>query len=133
VLRGIHRATDGNVTTDITPALTRAEWTGVLANRAQLDDIREQFLDTPFDGHAVAALLLFEQPFGFSAQDVDDEVQVAAYCVAMANEQESRGNESAAGIFRELADRHRQRAAKIAALLPPAAADVPGATGLPIG
>ena len=52
----------------ITPALTRAEWAGVLANRAQLAEIREQFLDTPFSGHALAALLLFEEDFGFSAQ-----------------------------------------------------------------
>lgn len=104
---------------DVTQALTPAEWAGVLANRAQLDAIREQFLDTPFDGHAVAALLLFEQPFGFSAQDVDDEQQVAAYCVAMAKEQDALGNAPAAGIFRDLAVRHKERAAKIAALLPP--------------
>ncbi len=110
------------VSADVTRALTPAEWAGVLANRAQLDSIREQFLDTPFDGHAVAALLLFEQPFGFTAQDVDDEVQVAAYCAAMAAEQASLGNEPAAGIFRELGDRHNERAAKIAALLPPAPA-----------
>jgi hypothetical protein len=122
------------VTPDITPALSRAEWAGVLANRAQLDDIREQFLDTPFDGHAVAALLLFEQPFGFSAQDVDDEVQVAAYCAAMANEQDARGNPSAAGIFRELGERHRGRAAKIAALLPPPATGATSdAADLPVG
>jgi hypothetical protein len=108
------------VSSDITPALSRAEWAGVLANRAQLDDIREQFLDTPFDGHAVAALLLFEQSFGFSAQDVDDEVQVAAYCAAMATEQDAKDNPAAAGIFRLLGERHRERAAKIAALLPPA-------------
>jgi hypothetical protein len=113
------------VPVDITPALTRAEWAGVLANRAQLDAIREQFLDTPFDGHAVAALLLFEQPFGFSAQDLDDEVQVAAYCAAMAKEQEAGGNAAAAGIFRELGERHKERAAKIAALLPPTAGDLP--------
>ena len=109
------------MSSDITPALSRGEWAGVLANRAQLDGIREQFLDTPFDGHAVAALLLFEQPFGFTAQDVDDETQVAAYCAAMAKEQEAGGNASAASIFRELGERHRERAAKIAALLPPGA------------
>ena len=113
---------------DITPALTRAEWAGVLANRAQLDAIREQFLDTPFDGHAVAALLLFEQPFGFSSQDLDDEVQVAAYCAAMAKERESAGNTPAAGIFRELSERHKERAAKIAALLPPTTGDGPQPT-----
>ena len=103
----------------ITPALTRAEWAGVLANRAQLTEIREQFLDTPFSGHALAALLLFEEDFGFSAQDVEDEVQVATYCTAMADEQELAGRREAATTFRLLGDRHRQRAAKIAALLPP--------------
>ena len=118
---------------DVTQALTRGEWAGVLANRAQLDAIREQFLDTPFDGHAVAALLLFEQPFGFTTQDVDDETQVAAYCDAMSNEQASLGNESAANIFRELAERHRERSAKIAALLPPAGADPQADLDGPIG
>lgn len=103
----------------ITPALTRAEWAGVLANRAQLADIRERFLDTPFSGHALAALLLFEESFGFSAQDVDDEMQVAAYCTAMADEQELAGQRAAATTFRLLGERHRHRAVKIAALLPP--------------
>jgi hypothetical protein len=111
------------VSADVTQALTRGEWAGVLANRAQLDAIREQFLDTPFDGHAVAALLLFEQPFGFTAQDVEDETQVAAYCDAMAKEQATQGNAPAAKIFRELGERHRERSAKIAALLPPTGAD----------
>ena len=105
---------------NITPALTSAEWAGVLANRAQLADIREQFLDTPFSGHAVAALLLFEEEFGFTQQDVDDEMQVATYCAAMADEQELAGKADAAKTFRLLGDRHRNRAAKIAALLPPA-------------
>jgi hypothetical protein len=113
------------VPADVMPALSRAEWAGVLANRAQLDAIREQFLDTPFDGHAVAALLLFEQSFGFSVQDVEDEVQVADYCAAMSKEQGTMGNAPAAAIFRELGERHRERAAKIAALLPPTATDAP--------
>jgi len=103
----------------ITPALTRAEWAGVLANRSQLTDIRERFLDTPFSGHALAALLLFEEPFGFSAQDVEDEIQVAAYCAKMADEQELVGRTAEASTFRLLGDRHRRRAQKIAALLPP--------------
>ena len=104
---------------NITPALTSAEWAGVLANRSQLVDIREQFLDTPFSGHAVAALLLFEEDFGFTAQDVDDEMQVSTYCAAMADEQELAGRTAAATTFRLLGERHRRRAAKIAALLPP--------------
>ena len=106
---------------DITPALSRSEWAGVLANRAQLAAIRDQFLDTPFSGHALAALLLFEEPFGFSAQDVDDEEQVAAYCAAMADEQTAAGQMAAASTFRLLGERHSARARKIAALLPPAA------------
>jgi hypothetical protein len=105
--------------TSITPALTRAEWAGVRANRTQLTDIRERFLDTPFSGHALAALLLFEEPFGFTAQDVDDEMQVAVYCGALADEQELVGRNAEATTFRLLGERHGARAAKIAALLPP--------------
>jgi hypothetical protein len=104
---------------DITPALTRAEWAGVLANREQLTDIREQFLDTPFSGHALAALLLFEEAFGFTRQDVEDEIQVAAYCAAMAEEHTQAGQIATATTFRLLGERHRERATKIAALLPP--------------
>ena len=104
---------------EVIPALTSAEWAGVLANREQLVVIREQLLDTPFSGHALAALLLFEEPFGFSAEDVDDEVQVAAYCDVMADEQAAAGQEARAATFRMLGERHRVRAAKLAALLPP--------------
>lgn len=103
----------------IAPALSAAEWAGVLARGTQLDAIREQLLDTPFSDHAVAALLLYAQPFGFSAQDVDDETQVAAYCDAMALDREGVGQAEVAATFRTLAERHRERAAKIAALLPP--------------
>ena len=110
---------------NVTPALGRDEWAGVLANRAQLAAIRDQFLDTPFSGHALAALLLFEEPFGFTAQDVDDEVQVAAYCAAMAEEQRVAGQDAAAATFRLLGERHRERAAKIAALLPPVEGGAP--------
>ncbi len=115
---------------NITPALTSAEWAGVLANRAGLAEIREQFLDTPFSGHALAALLLFEEEFGFTPQDVDDEVQVATYCAAMADEQELAGRVDAAKTFRLLGERHRHRAAKIASLLPPMNAG-PGPADLP--
>lgn len=94
---------------EISPALSAVEWAGVLALPAQLAAIRNDLLDTPFSAHAVAALLLYGEPFGFSAQDVEDETQVAAYCAA---------------TFRLLGERHRVRAAKIAALLPP-----PGTTG----
>ena len=104
---------------EIAPALSAAEWAGVLARRAQLDEIREQLLDTPWSSHAVAALLLYGEPFGFTRQDVDDEAQVAEYCKAMATQLEGGGQKETAATFRELGERHTARAAKIAALLPP--------------
>jgi hypothetical protein len=107
------------MSSEITPALSRAEWAGVLANREQLAAIREQFSGLPFSSHALAALFLYEEPFGFSAQDVDDEIQVADYCDHMAVEQELAGEPALAATFRLLGGRHRIRAAKIAALLPP--------------
>jgi hypothetical protein len=116
---------------NITPALTRAEWAGVLANRAQLADIRERFLDTPFSGHALAALLLFEEEFGFTAEDVEDEIQVSVYCAAMADEQALAGRHDAATTFRLLGERHHRRAAKIAALLPPRTEGADTVTDLP--
>lgn len=103
----------------IPAALTPAEWTGVLANRASLDSLREHFLDTPFSPHALAALFLYDEPFGFSRQDVDDERDVAAYCRAMTIEHTGRGQGEQAETFRLLGERHDIRAAKLAALLPP--------------
>ena len=107
------------MTDEIPPALSPAEWAGVLALPAQLAAIRNDLLDTPFSAHAVAALLLYGEPFGFTAQDVEDETQVAAYCAAMAIERDAGGDAGGAATFRLLGARHRERAAKIAALLPP--------------
>lgn len=103
----------------IVAAMSGPEWAGVLENREQLMSIREQLLDTPFSAHAVAALLLYDEPFGFTKQDVDDETQVAAYCASMAGQLESSGQQATADTFRLLGERHKERAAKIAALLPP--------------
>jgi len=91
----------------IPAALSAAEWTGVLANRSSLDSIRDQFLDTPFSPHALAALLLFDEPFGFSSQDVDDEREVAAYCRAMTIEHKGRGQGALALTFQLLGERTR--------------------------
>lgn len=107
------------MTTETGPALSAAEWTGVLTHRDKLAAIREQLLDTPFSGHAVAALLLYDQPYGFTQEDVEDEVQVADYCDAMARERDAGGDHATAGTFKMLGERHRIRAQKIAALLPP--------------
>jgi hypothetical protein len=108
------------VSETFSPALSAPEWAGVLKNREQLMSIREQLLDTPFSAHAVAALLLYDEPFGFTRQDVEDEQEVAAYCASMAAQLDGSGQQATAETFRLLGERHRVRAAKIAALLPPA-------------
>jgi hypothetical protein len=104
----------------IAPALSAAEWTGVLAQQDGLAHLREQFSALPFSVHAIAALLLYEQPFGFTREDVQDEEEVSEYCAAIARQHRASGDEATASKFDLLGGRHRARAARIAALLPPA-------------
>jgi hypothetical protein len=108
------------MSTEIAPALSAAEWAGVLAQQDGLADLREQFGSLPFSSHAIAALLLYEQPFGFTRQDVQDEDEVSEYCAVMARHHRETGDQTTAAKFELLGGRHRERAAKIAALLPPA-------------
>ncbi len=106
--------------TDTTaPALTPAEWAAIITKHEELVALRAGFGNTPFSSHALAAIFLFEQPFGFTAQDVIDEREVAAYCDAMAAKHDAGGDVGTATAFRDLGGRHRERAEKIAALLPP--------------
>jgi hypothetical protein len=105
---------------EFAPALSAAEWTGVLAQQDGLAHLREQFATLPFSTHAIAALLLYEQPFGFSHQDVQDEEEVSEYCAVMARHHRDTGDQATAAKFELLGGRHRERAAKLAALLPPA-------------
>ena len=105
---------------EITPALSPAEWAGVLAQHDGLAHLREQFGSLPFSAHAIAALLLYEQPFGFTRQDVQDEDEVSEYCAVMARHHRETGDQTTAAKFELLGGRHHERAAKIAALLPPA-------------
>jgi hypothetical protein len=104
---------------ELRPALSPAEWHAVMSRQGQLLSLRESIGKTPFSSHALAALFLFEQPFGFTAQDVIDEREVAAYCAAMAARHAEGGDERTSQTFRELGERHAIRADKIAALLPP--------------
>ena len=108
------------MSTEIAPALSSAEWAGVLAQQDGLAHLREQFGSLPFSAHAIAALLLYEQPFGFTRQDVQDEDEVSEYCAVMAWHHRETGDQATAAKFALLGGRHRERAAKIAALLPPA-------------
>jgi len=103
----------------ITPALTPAEWNGVLRQQDGLAQLREQFAQLPFPPHAIAALLLYEQPFGFTQQDAQDEIEVSDYCAVMARQNRELGDQATAAKFDMLGRRHRERAEKIAALLPP--------------
>jgi hypothetical protein len=104
---------------EIASALSAAQWQAVLSRADELRSLRAGFENVPFSSHALAALFLFEQPFGFSPQDVVDEEEVAGYCDAMVTQNEVSGDVARADAFRQLADRHRIRAEKIAALLPP--------------
>jgi hypothetical protein len=102
-----------------TPALSAAEWNGVLNQHDGLAHLREQFGKLPFPPHAIAALLLYEQPFGFTQQDVTDELEVSEYCAVMAAKHREMGDSQTAAKFELLGGRHHERAMKIAALLPP--------------
>ena len=105
-----------------TAALSPAEWSGVLGQTDGLAHLREQVGKLPFSTHAIAALLLYEQPFGFSQQDVTDEQEVSEYCAVMAKQNRDLGDTATAAKFELLGGRHKERAARIAALLPPTAA-----------
>ena len=103
----------------VPPALSAAEWNGVLHQKDGLAHLREEFGKLPFSAHAIAALLLHDQPFGFTAQDVQDETEVSDYCAVMAAQHRDAGDPATAAKFALLGERHKERAAKIAALLPP--------------
>ena len=104
----------------VPPALSAAEWTGVLDQQDGLLHLREQFGTLPLSTHAIAALLLYDQPFGFTQQDVTDEDEVSEYCGVMAAQNHAAGDVATAAKFELLGGRHRERAHRIAALLPPA-------------
>jgi hypothetical protein len=103
----------------VPPALSAAEWNGVLLQQDGLAHLREEFGKLPFSAHAIAALLLYDQPFGFTRQDVQDEEEVSAYCAMMAAQNRAAGDTATAAKFELLGGRHSERAAKLAALLPP--------------
>ena len=103
----------------LAPALSAAEWQGVLHQADGLAHLREEFAKLPFSAHAIAALLLYDQSFGFTRQDVQDEQEVSDYCAMMSAQHRDAGDQATAAKFALLGERHRERAAKLAALLPP--------------
>ena len=109
----------------VPPALSAAEWNGVLLQKDGLAHLREEFGKLPFSAHAIAALLLYDQPFGFTRQDAQDEEEVSAYCAVMAAQNREAGDKATAAKFELQGARHKERADRIAALLPPADATLP--------
>ena len=109
----------------VPPALSAAEWNGVLLQKDGLAHLREEFGKLPFSAHAIAALLLYDQPFGFTRQDAQDEEEVSAYCAVMAAQNREAGDKATAAKFELLGARHKERADRIAALLPPADTALP--------
>ena len=107
------------------PALSPSEWMGVLGQQDGLAHLRDQFGKLPFSTHAIAALLLYDQPFGFTHQDVTDEAEVSEYCAVMSAQNRAAGDFATAAKFELLGGRHRERANRIAALLPPAGHSTP--------
>jgi hypothetical protein len=103
----------------VSPAFTAAQWAAVLRQADDLAQIRAGFQAIPFSSHQLAALFLHGEPFGFDQSDVVDETEVADYCDAMARRHTEAGDAATAASFSGLGERHRLRAAKIAALLPP--------------
>ncbi len=107
----------------VRPAFSADEWEKFLALGERLPAmLRELLATSPFSAHGLAALLLRGQPFGFTQQDDDDERQVADYCEKMERDSTAIGDQRSAELFRMLGPRHRDRADRIAALLPPAQA-----------
>jgi hypothetical protein len=104
--------------THIPAAMSPEEWKEVL-DLIQAGKQNGQTSQLQLTMHGTAALALYGQPYGFSQQDVDDEIQVAEYCETMARQQEGT---AAGATFRLLGERHKVRALKIAALLPPKSA-----------
>ena len=105
---------------NVAQALSAAEWAGVLDQKDGLAHLREQFGKLSFSPHAIAALLLYDQPFGFTQQDVTDEDEVSEYCAVMAAQNRQAGDVATAAKFELLGGRHRERSRRLAALLPPA-------------
>ncbi|MDB4879189.1 MAG: hypothetical protein JWL60_635 [Gemmatimonadetes bacterium] len=108
----------------MSPALSPAEWSGVLSQADGLAGMRQQFAGLPLSTHAIAALLLYQQPYGFTRQDVQDEDEVSEYCAVMAAKHRESGDVATAAKFELLGGRHHERSVKIAALLPPVGVEI---------
>lgn len=112
-----------SLTPNIQPALTPEEWASVHV-RDGAAEIVLQFEDGyremyPPTYHRIAALALYGQPFGLTHEDVTDEREAYTDAVRLARQAQDAGDEVTRLRYVERARRHRHRADRIAALLPP--------------
>ena len=118
-------------TPEIQPALTKEEWWEYLNSgrrsptaEDEFEENREAWGKTAEEMrrtyHKNAARALYQAgPLGFTWEDVDDENQAYHDAVVMARWAQEEGDEERCQQFQGRARRHRLRAMKIAALLPP--------------
>ena len=83
-------------------------------------------MDDPPDFYAAAAIALYGQSFGFTQEDVNDEKAAENDCLRLARQAQDKGDELERYRFVGRARRHKGRANRIEALLPPEAVEVPG-------
>lgn len=118
--------------TKMEPALTAEEWeklqTEIVAIDAKHDALIVGYEGAPViawpagkERHALAALALYGQPFGLTRQDVQDERMAAEQYEQSAERYRKEGGPATMTFeaHSALAARHRNRADRIEALLPP--------------
>jgi hypothetical protein len=99
---------------DIQPALTTEEWALYNSPRRRIPvGVKQR-------PHAAAAIALHGQPFGFTQEDVRDERNAENDCARLARQAQDGGDELERYKFVGRQRRHKERADRIEALLPPA-------------
>ena len=106
---------------DIKPALRAEEWEqffkGGVSFQTQEPHIPVGCRDVELDAHALAATMLYDQPFGFTWGDVDDErTELEILKGYMARIREQGGDHKR---IRKIIGRKKARITRIAVLLPP--------------
>ncbi len=111
---------------EIKPALMEEEWVAWLNDGAKVPEMVDACYFDVFGGrakdgsrHTQAAVALYNQPFGFTREDVEDERETAAELQRLAESSVGTvmDDDRAPRLFARAAH-HRDRADRIEALLP---------------
>lgn len=103
---------------EIKPALTAEEWAMARVHVSLYPTGKDLMLQLG-NRHGIAAAALHDQPFGFTREDVVDEHQAYHDAVMLARHFQDSGMERERLACKERARRHKERADRIEALLPP--------------